>query len=361
VDRIFTEAGGAEALFGRGQRILIKPNLVSPVHPGLGFTTNPQVVQAVIEQLQTVTNQIFVGDSPAIGRAEAVFAKAEITQVIKKTGAFFADFDTPEVVAHPGGKQTRQLIVAKACLEFDHYISLPKLKIHPLFEFTGALKNQYGIVPGLRKARGHMQFPTHDSFANMLVDLNTWLRPDWALMDAVFGIEGDSLRAAEPRKIGLLLAGKDLTALDATACRLIGLDPTRIPVIRQARNRDFGVLENELIEIIGGDLHEYIVPDFKKIQPIQGIEPLRFFPPWLRESIYRSVLRTPRIDQAKCQRCLLCVNICPAEPKSLLFTRQKVETIAKLCRRCYCCYEVCPHGALSLQPGFLGKIFFSKS
>ena len=67
---------------------------------------------------------------------------------------------------------TEETMGPKELLEQDCVISLSKMKTHALERITGAVKNSYGFVYGFHKAKGHTQYPSADSFARMLIDLN---------------------------------------------------------------------------------------------------------------------------------------------------------------------------------------------
>ena len=356
VARIFEEAGGVRNLFGSGSKIILKPNLITRAGADKCATTHPLVLRAIIECLKEVTDRIYVGDSPAVGSARTALEKSGILASIEETGARVADFDTPAPASHPAGREMKYFEIAAECLEYDHFISIPKCKTHCHLSYTGALKNQYGVIPGLRKARGHMQYNTKRRFADMLVDINTYLEPDFAIMDAVVGVEGDGLKNSGPRAIGLIMGSSDLVALDATACRLISLDPASTPVVMEAHARKFGTLDLDEIEIAGEDYRDYIVEDFRKAGTEKSIEHLRAVPLFIRKRIYNSIIRKPRFDTGKCVRCGDCVEICPAEPKALEMVGTGVNIDYSRCTKCYCCYEACGHGAVHLESGPLGKI-----
>jgi uncharacterized protein (DUF362 family)/Pyruvate/2-oxoacid:ferredoxin oxidoreductase delta subunit len=356
VSEIFEDAGGVATLFKRNSKILLKPNVITSIKPEKCATTHPLVLKAVIECLKNVTDSIYVGDSPAVGSSRTVLEKSEIMGVIEETGAFLADFDTPVSVSHPAGVEMKYFEIAAECADYDHFISLPKCKTHCHLQFTGALKNQYGVIPGLRKARGHMQFNTKEKFADMLVDINTYLKPDFAVMDAVYGIEGDGLKESGPRKIGLILGSADLVALDSIACRIISLDPARTPVVKEAYARKYGAMLLDEIEQVGVNYEDFVVRDFKNAETDRSIEHLRSFPLPLRKMIYDSIIRKPYFDSTKCSKCGDCLKICPSEPVALRMDENGISVDYDKCSKCYCCYEACEHGAVFLKSGILGKI-----
>ncbi|RYD04279.1 hypothetical protein N752_15660 [Desulforamulus aquiferis] len=111
--------------------------------------------------------------------------------VAERTGCGLG-LDTSEVVLnHPGGKAARQLPILKSLAEADVIIGLPKLKTHCMTRYTGAVKLMYGAIPGLKKAEYHFNMQRLETFSQLLIDINTLLKPSLTIMDAVIGMEGD--------------------------------------------------------------------------------------------------------------------------------------------------------------------------
>ena len=88
-----------------------------------------------------------------------------------------ADFSIPAQVGFNEALIAKQLVLARAALEADGIISLAKMKTHGFMRITGAVKNQFGCVPGMRKGEFHVKMPRAEHFAAMLVDINRYLRP----------------------------------------------------------------------------------------------------------------------------------------------------------------------------------------
>jgi uncharacterized protein (DUF362 family) len=132
-------------------------------------------------------------------------------------------------------------------------VNLPKLKTHPLVRFTGAVKNQFGCIPGLLKSQYHVKLPDPYDFANMLVDLNTLVKPRLCVMDGIMAMEGNGPKSGRPQKMSVLLFSSDPIAIDATACRIIDLDPDVVPTSRPGEKSGLGAYHSENIEIVGED------------------------------------------------------------------------------------------------------------
>lgn len=95
------------------------------------------------------------------------------------------------MVENPKGIQAKEFVLPKELLDRDCVISLCKMKTHALERITGAVKNSYGFVYGFHKAKGHTLYPSADSFARMLVDLNQYVKPRLYIMDGIVAMEGN--------------------------------------------------------------------------------------------------------------------------------------------------------------------------
>ena len=108
------------------------------------------------------------------------------------------DYKEPVTVSYPQGIQAKEFILPKELTEADCVISVSKMKTHALERITGAVKNSYGFIYGRQKAIGHTRYPSADSFARMLVDLNKMVKPRLYLMDGIVAMEGNGPGAGDP-------------------------------------------------------------------------------------------------------------------------------------------------------------------
>ena len=171
--------------------MLIKPNLLAGKHPDRAVTTHPEIVRQVILLVQGAGGKVSVGDSPGLGKPANVARKCGILDVIEETGARFAPFEESVPISLRTGT-FHHLEVAREALDADVIINLPKLKTHQMMGYTGAVKNLFGLVVGMRKARLHLQAGTDKAFfALMLLELAERFKPAFSIMDAVVGMEGN--------------------------------------------------------------------------------------------------------------------------------------------------------------------------
>jgi uncharacterized protein (DUF362 family) len=148
----------------------------------------------------------------------------------------FVDLNLDEV--RPVDLRTRasklkQLYLPRTVLESDFIVSLPKLKTHHWVGVTLSLKNMFGIVPGC--CYGWPKNLLHwAGITRSILDLNSTVRPDFAIVDGIVGMEGNGPIQGSPKPAGVLILGDDPVAVDATCARVMGLVPERIDYLAKA-------------------------------------------------------------------------------------------------------------------------------
>ena len=349
--------GGLAAFVAPGQRVLIKPNLLTALAPERAATTHPAGVAAVIELVQAAGATPFIADSPGIGDVAGVARATGIEAVMREHGVLFGDCAAVHAVDCAANTVARRLTLLKAVADADVIITLPKLKTHVQMTFTGAIKNQFGLVPGVAKGQYHFRLQDTLRMAELMLDINRAVRPALAIMDAIVGMEGDGPAGGAPRAIGVLLASADLMALDVVACRLIGLDPATVPTVQAGTARGFGATALADIRVIGPPIAALAVPDFRTVAHLT--HPLRIMPlPTPLLKMFRSLWTPrPRIIATACVQCGACHKGCPVSPPAIdpkLPPRRQVND--RTCIRCYCCHEFCPARAIRLQRSWLDRV-----
>ncbi len=348
--------GGVERFVRPGEALLLKPNLLVGTAPEKHVTTHPAVFGAVAQHLQAAGATLSYGDSPGFGRTASAARRSGLTEVAAELGIALADFDAPETVSFPEGGLIKRFTVAAAALAAAGIVSLPKLKTHGLMRLTGAVKNQFGCIPGLRKGEFHTRLPDLERFAQMLVDLNRLLRPRLYVMDAVVAMEGNGPRSGDPCPLGLLLLSADPIALDTTAARLVNLNPNLVPTIRWGQR--WGLGHAEAAVLVGDPPEAFAVPDFRvNRSPISTTGRQGFFGRLVRDWL----VPRPALRPDHCTRCGICVEVCPVQPKAVEFRHpagrdHPPEHDYRLCIRCYCCQEMCPEGAIQIEVPPLGRL-----
>ncbi len=348
--------GGISLFAAKGEKILLKPNILIGEAPKKCVTTNPAIFRAIAEILLAAGVNITYGDSPAIGKTSKAAKKAGLAQVADELNIGLADFKTGVDIFFDKGIQNKKFTIAKAVLDNDGVISLPKLKTHGLEKFTGAIKNQFGCVPGVLKGEFHLKLPSAKDFAKMLVDLNNFIRPRLYIMDGVYGMEGNGPRGGTPRKMDILILSSDPVALDATVCRLINVNPEYVPTTKYGMRTGMGSFLEADIELVGDDIESFFIDDFKiNRRPVRSYKP-----GFVSDFMNNRLVSKPYITAEKCVQCGVCVNMCPANPKAVFFKDGDKSTTPIYnydnCIRCFCCQEMCPESAIQLKTPLLRKI-----
>jgi uncharacterized protein (DUF362 family)/Pyruvate/2-oxoacid:ferredoxin oxidoreductase delta subunit len=344
-------AGGLDVA---GKTVLLKPNIVFDSPPEKAIVTHPAFLEACIQLVREKgAASILVGDSPGLQGPGFTARLSRLGETALRNGAQWKDFTRSKTEAPcPEGRVVKQFSLTGAVREADCIISLPKLKTHQLMIFTGAMKNLFGLIPSVVKSAFHVRFPSQESFAAMIADLNLAVKPHYAFMDAVTGMEGPGPAAGTPRQIGLVLSSSNLLALDAAACLVIGYPPDAIPVSREALARGLWLNSFSEIEYPGLRPEEVRIPDFIKV-PLKkpGSQLLDFVLPRRLRRFREALVPRPEIRHELCVRCGDCARICASEAIAP-FGEGKERRMAvnyKKCIRCYCCHEICPLKAITIK------------
>jgi len=351
--------GGLDEIIKPQDRVLLKVNMINSDFPEKAATTHPSVLRAVIRVVKEMGGEPVVGDAPGVAYRyiERTWQKTGLRRAAEEEGAEAINFrEIKEIDNSTNNQKIPVLHVAKEVLDADVVVSLPKLKTHSFTLFTGAIKNLYGTIPGFRKKELHALAPRPQDFAELMVDIFSVIKPSLAIMDGVVGMEGEGPVAGSPRKVGLILASKDLVSLDAVASNIIGYHPFDIEITKVAAKRGLGVGKLEEIEIKGVPLNEVKIEDFKLVSNLNTL--LKRVPSFvfslLRPAASLLLKVTPGVDEDSCRRCGDCAEACPV--KAIKMENNKCPLInQKRCIRCFCCTEVCPYGSMKIERNWLAK------
>jgi len=253
----------------RGRRVLVKPNVGRAVPPGLGITTHPHVVEAVLEFVKRHRPaRLCLGESPIIGvKAIEAMEVAGIAAAARERNVELLDLDdgSPHEIAVRTGKILRSVKLTSRWSEFDFVISVPVMKTHMHTRVSLSLKNMKGVLWRREKVRFHqLRAPgTRLSDATPLdlaiADLSTVAAPHLAVIDGTIGHEGMGPSAGTPRPVGLVVAGTDYLAADAIAARLMGFEPQTVAHLRLAGANASRVLDVAEIEVDPDDYDRFAV------------------------------------------------------------------------------------------------------
>lgn len=348
--------GGMESFVRPGQRVLIKPNLLQPSDPARAIVTHPTVVRAVVKLVHQVGGQATIADNPAAPLPRlawsAAYEKVGWAAVAAETGARLNTHIIPQQHPHPEGRLLKRVDVSSFVTEADVVLSLPKLKTHSLMRFTGAVKNLFGVVPGALKFGYHIKLQTTDRFAEMLLDLVSFVRPALTVMDAVAGMDGDGPSAGRPFPIGAVVAGTNPVAVDVAALTLVGHNPTSVPTVAAAMRRGWTTGRAADLELLGDDLATLQVEGFR-LPPGGSHTGMEWAPSFLRQWGIKQLVAGPFVTE-RCIGCGECAANCPMQTIVLVAGRARIAL--ENCIRCYCCHELCPEQAIVLRQPWLGRM-----
>jgi uncharacterized protein (DUF362 family)/ferredoxin len=347
--------GGLDRFVRPGEQLLLKPNILAGEPPATAVTTHPSVLGACVRLFREGGAQVCFGDSPGLQKPVQAANRSGLRKAGLASGAEFVEFSASKHISNPDGQLVSSFPVAHALHQCDGIINLPKMKTHRLTRITGAVKNLFGCVPGKRKALYHVEFQDVNEFSGLLVELGLRLRPRLHILDGIVAMEGNGPRSGDPRRVETLILSPDPVAVDATFCRLVGLDPKFVPTTVVGELRGLGHFLEDRIEYVGDSLESLMRPDFKIIRkPVLPNASYAHYN-WIKNAF----LPRPVIDSANCIRCGLCVEACPVPDKALHFRngrRDPPRYDYDRCIRCYCCHEACPSRAIDQRIPLLGRI-----
>lgn len=352
VEKAVDELGGIDRFVKKGNRVLLKPNLLLGRPADKHVTTHPEVVRAVVGLVKKAGGKPLIGDSPAIGSAVRAASKCGIADVAREKKVEVVNFDDPADVDNPKGAKYKHFKIDRSVIDADVVINLPKLKTHGQMTLTLGVKNMFGVVPGTRKSQWHLAAGADRmNFARMLVDLYRNVSPRLTLMDGITAMHGNGPQNGDLKRIGLIMASEDAVALDAVVCEIVGLARDRMPTTLAAEETGAGQTRLRNISTAGERLEDCKVAGF--VFP-EASDLMGLFPGFLREPLRDWLTTRPVLDSRKCEMCMICVNNCPAHV--ITAHNDSLRFDLKQCIRCFCCQEMCPQGAITVGSGPLARV-----
>lgn len=402
-ERIYTlmkeglvQLGGLDNLIDKGEKILLKPNLLKKAEVEKAVITHPVVVGAFARILREEGyKNIVLADSCGHGTTKQVIQGTGMDTYLEKYQIPAIDYTKGVRVENPDGVQAKEFILPKELLEAECVISLSKMKTHALERITGAVKNSYGFVYGKNKAIGHTKYPSADSFARMLIDLNQYVKPRLYIMDGITAMEGNGPGSGDPVAMNMILMSTDPVALDSVFARLVYLKTEMVPTNYHGEKMGLGNCREENIEVVvveenpsasavrdeGSEItgrekqrqNAKVSVDKKQIGidvvcNVISMEALieKYGNPnfnvdrtKVRNNVWTKLAKAlnifqkkPYIEPDKCIRCGICVNSCPVPGKAVDFRNGKNNPPVydyKKCIRCFCCQEMCPKKAIKVK------------
>jgi len=224
-------------LGAKGKRVLLKPNLVE-FASNAAINTHVAVIAAAVELFHSLgAAEVLIGEGPGHRRDTIALAEeAEYRRGIAQFDSLFVDLNRDDVSPLRGFADLPEIYLPNTALKADLIVSLAKMKTHHWAGATLSMKNFFGIVPG--SVYGWPKNQLHQiGIDRSIAELHRVLPRSFAIVDGIVGMEGNGPIQGDPKSVGVLVMGSDLISVDATCCRIMGIDPERVEYIRITAER----------------------------------------------------------------------------------------------------------------------------
>ncbi|MBE6611682.1 MAG: DUF362 domain-containing protein [Ruminococcaceae bacterium] len=349
---------GASHMFD-GKKVVVKPNLVMKKSPEAAATTHPVVLEAMLRILKESAADIVIAESPGGLYTEAAlrgtYRGCGLAEVAERMGVRL-NYDTSfREISAPEGHTSKVFNIIAPILDADVIVNLPKLKSHSLTGYSGAVKNYFGVIPGVQKFEMHARFPDYNDFGSMLADLCGWIlseKPTFNLMDGILAMEGNGPTGGDPRKMNCLLSGCNPFTVDLVGASIIGAEG--IIMLEEGKRRGFCPENADGVTLLSEHTPaEFAAADFKRPDTVQnGGGSLLGKLPNMFGGRLNDWLQPRPVIAKNCLGCGECMRSCPRQTIEMVKDkagkkRAKIKNAD--CIRCYCCQELCPYGAVKIK------------
>lgn len=254
----------------RGRRVVLKPNLVE-YEPGSSINTHPVLVHAALEAFRSLGAQVAIAEGPGHRRSTLDLADAAgYFEVIPGFEDLFTDLNLDEVARVPLARpfsRLRSLYLPHTALGCDLLVSMPKMKTHHWAGATLSMKNLFGVVPG-----GVYGWPKNvlhwAGIHQCIADLHALFPRQFAIVDGIVGMDGNGPIQGRAKPAGVIVAGRDPVAVDATCCRIMHIEPSRIEYLQLAGGLE-RIREKNIRQI--GETIEGVATRFELIMELQSL------------------------------------------------------------------------------------------
>jgi uncharacterized protein (DUF362 family) len=218
----------------KGKRIVLKPNMVE-FEKTTSINTDVSVIAAALEVFhQLGAAEVRIAEGP--GHRRDTYSLAEEAGYrggLAKFDNLFVDLNRDDVSRVEKFADEGEIYLPNTALGADLIVSIPKMKTHHWAGATLSMKNFFGLVPGSvygwpKNMLHHVGIP------RSIVELNRIFRKTFAIVDGITGMEGNGPIQGVPKHAGVLVMGADLRAVDATCCRIMGIDPAKVEYLQKA-------------------------------------------------------------------------------------------------------------------------------
>lgn len=253
----------------RDRRVLLKPNLVE-FDPATCINTDVSVVAAAYEVFRSLgASEVLIGEGPGHRRDTYSLVEMARYREITHFDSLFVDLNRDDVSPVKGFADRPEIYLPNTALRADLIVSLAKMKTHHWAGATLSMKNFFGLVPG--SVYGWPKNELHQiGIPQSIVELSRIFHNSFGIVDGIVGMEGNGPIQGTPKPAGVLVMGRNLPAVDATCCRIMGIDPAKVEYLRMAAEGSLGNVEESGIEQRGENIHD-VRTNFTLIDSFHGL------------------------------------------------------------------------------------------
>ena len=253
----------------RGLKVLLKPNLVE-FDPNTCINTNVAVIAAAYEAFSKLgAAEVIIGEGP--GHRRDTYSLAELARYrteLEHFDSLFVDLNRDDVSPVMKFGDRDRIYLPNTALRADLVVSLAKMKTHHWAGATLSMKNFFGLVPGA--VYGWPKNELHQvGIPESIVELTRIFHRSFAIVDGIVGMEGNGPIQGTPKQAGVLVMGGNLPSVDATCCRIMGIDPAKVEYLQMASER-LGIIEESRVDQRGEPIRG-LRTDFQLVKQFQGL------------------------------------------------------------------------------------------
>lgn len=356
VETALERSGGGPAI---GHNVLLKANLLAPEAPEKAVTTHPEVLSALAAWVRGKDpfSTLSVSDSPGYlfaGQWPQFEESCGLRALCEKWDLDISPLNAKGFVETQTSSSTtlgRFRIPVKAA-EADTLFNVAKCKTHVETEITGCLKNTFGYLDTPTRKRAHRSGSIW-KLCEAVLDAHLARIPDWNVIDAIVGMEGNGPSHGNPKPLGWVISSRNALAADVVAAWIMGYrDPFSIPLLSAAARRGLGPTSRTQIDLVGSSWEKLPTHNFRMATSALR----RIFPTPLRGVAHSLVKQTPFWDRNLCTFCGVCENVCPVGAIQKTEGTTAIRINLRKCVRCLCCHEMCPAGAIGIRRNLLARV-----
>ena len=246
--------GGINDLVKPGMKVLLNPSWVAPpTEPEKGCITQAEVTRAVADIIRDMGARVIIAESSAVGVDTEKVIEGSGYKELREKGYEVINLKKAErvMLSVSGGKVFQEIESYRLVQEADVIVSLPKMKTHDQTGITCSIKKLKGLLSDKYKKKSHQE-----GLFDGVIDLLSAVKPKLAVVDAIYCQEGLGPIFGKPVEMDLIVAGKDLVAVDAICGLIMGFQPEEVLLTKNGAERGLGTYKLEEIDVLGVPLEK---------------------------------------------------------------------------------------------------------